>query len=553
MESRETPGGGLSLAALVDLIVERSETPAASRTQLAKLIAASRAINSELDLQSALHNVIQVACDLVSADFGALGVISADGQLESFIHVGMTPEQVEHLGAPPTGHGILGAVITDKAPIRLANLADDPRSAGFPADHPPMKDFLGVPVRIGDTIYGNLYLTGSDAGEFDDTDQQVIITLAGMAGTVIANSRLYEEARNRNRWLVAAEEINHRILTVEDPSNNLALIASTILDLADASFVAFVPLDNGRATATEQRDLSHLSPAASISHDNLSVNTRRFGPFASDADYLPDAALPTTLHLPWEESSGFGPAHLLIARNGAAHPFSAPEREMVERFARSVALARELAHARIDRERMALIDERDRIARDLHDHVIQNLFAVGLGLQSLIGKTSGVIAARLTSAVESIDVTISQIRQTIFQLGSPPNADEFSQKASLNKLVRTTLEGKGIDSSLDFRGPIDTLVDTELGDEASAVLREALTNVVRHSEASRVDISVAITPAILRIVVSDNGRGIGDTSRRSGISNLEQRAIRRGGSFAITNRKPTGTTLEWTVPVIGTP
>lgn len=542
MESSESPGGGLSLDALVDLIVERSETPADSRTQLAKLIAASRAINSELDLQSALHNVVQVACDLVSATFGAIGVISPDGQLESFIHVGMTPELVEHLGAPPTGHGILGAVITDKEPIRLDNLADDPRSAGFPDGHPPMGDFLGVPVRIGDTIYGNLYLTGSKAGVFGDTDQQVIVTLAGMAGTVIANSRLYEEARKRSRWLLASEEINHQLLSVEDPGNNRELIASTILDLAEASFVAFVP----REGDTERH------PGSMSSHaDNAGNDPWRFGPFAENPDYFPDITEQTTLRLAWEESTSSGTVDLVIARSASSHPFTTPEREMIERFSRSVALARELAHARLDRERMALIDERDRIARDLHDHVIQNLFAVGLGLQSLIGKTSGAIAARLTSSVESIDVTISQIRQTIFQLGSAPNADSFSHKASLNKLTRTTLEGKGIDSSLDFRGPIDTLVDTELGDEASAVLREALTNVVRHSQATRVDISVAVTVTTLRIVVSDNGHGIGNTSRRSGISNLEQRAVHRGGSFSITDRQPTGTTLDWVVPLTG--
>jgi signal transduction histidine kinase len=529
MVNHEYDVGGFSSAALVDLIAERSETPAASRAQLARLIAASRAINSDLDLQSALHNVVQVACDLVSAEFGALGVLSSDGQLESFIHVGMTDEQVKHLGAPPTGHGILGAVIIDKQPIRLANLADDPRSVGFPPHHPPMKDFLAVPVRIDSTIYGNLYLTGSKAGEFDDTDQQIIVTLAGMAGTVIANSRLYEEAQKRNRWLVAAEEINHKTLSVEDASNNLSLIAETILELADASYLAFVPINT------------------------QSTTIRRFGPLAADGAYLPDATLPTTVQLPWEESFDLGPIQLMIARNPSEHPFTAGEREMMERFARSVALARELANARIDRERLALIDERDRIARDLHDHVIQNLFAVGLGLQSLVGKTTGAIAARLTGSVESIDVTINQIRQTIFQLGNTPNALELSQKANLNKLVRTTLEGRGIDSSLDFRGPIDTLLDTDLGDEASAVLREALTNVVRHAEASRVDISIAVTPAILRIVVSDDGRGIGETARRSGIGNLEQRAIRRGGSFAVTNRKPTGTTLEWVVPVIGAP
>jgi signal transduction histidine kinase len=223
---------------------------------------------------------------------------------------------------------------------------------------------------------------------------------------------------------------------------------------------------------------------------------------------------------------------------------------MAERFAASVALARELANARNDHERLALADERDRIARDLHDHVIQSLFAVGLGLQSVVGSSTGPVAARLASHVDTIDMTIRQIRQTIFHLSSPPSAATYSLKSRLNILVRETLQGEGIDSSLDFTGPIDTLVEEELSNEIAAVLREALSNVVRHANASRVDISVSVG-ADVRIVVTDNGRGLADDAHRSGLSNLEQRAKLRGGSFAVAGRAPSGTSLDWTVPAKG--
>ena len=521
---------GLTLAALVDLIYDRATDPIEARDHLAKLLEATRAINSELNLQSALRNVVHVARELVSATFGAIGVISPEGTLEAFIHVGMNDEVVRRLGAPPTGHGILGAVIAEKQPIRLPDLALDSRSVGFPAGHPPMRDFLGVPVRVGGTIYGNLYLTGSARGEFDDLDQQVMLTLAGMAGTVIANARLYEEARMRTRWLAASEEVNQRLLSTDFAESDLRDIAQKILELSDAGCVAI------------QR-VSDAAPRVKV------------GPLSDDTTFTVHRDSPTVLVLPWVDASPVpsdegSPLELVIARTPGGHPFSNAERAMAERFAASVALARELSSARNDRERIALAEERDRIARDLHDHVIQSLFAIGLGLQSVVGSSSGQVAARLASHVDSIDVTIRQIRQTIFQLSSPPSAATYSLKSRLNILVRETLEGEGIDSSLDFTGPIDTLVEEELSDEIAAVLREALSNVVRHASASRVDISVSVG-ADVRIVVTDNGRGLADDAHRSGLRNLEQRAALRGGTFAVAGRAPSGTSLDWTVPAKG--
>jgi len=548
--------GGLTLVDLVSQILARAESPAAASEQLARLVAATQAIASELELSTALRTVVEVACDIVSARYGAIGVISADGMLEEFIHVGMDDALVETLGHPPTGRGILGAVIAHGAPIRLEKLSTDPRSVGFPPNHPPMGSFLGVPVRIRGVVYGNLYLTESANGVFDETDQQVITTLAAMAGTAIANARLYEEARLAGRWVAASEEINRRLLSEELADSDLSFIAGLVIDLADAAFVGLVlPGDERFAVqygalsynATLDRDAAFQAlpgavnevlasdgdPEAYRSLESFGARITGFGPM---------------LVFPWVETGTSPDGAFVVARGSGTHQFSAAERQMASRFVRSVSIARELAAARNDRERIALADERDRIARDLHDHVIQSLFAVGLSLQGLVSGAPAKTASRISAQIDAIDVTIRQIRQTIFQLNGPPTL-AHSQKQKLNQLVRTTLEGEGIDSSLDFSGPIDTLIDSELGDEVSAVLREALSNVVRHAEASRVDISVAVSATGVRVVVTDNGRGLGVLRHRSGLDNLAARAERRGGTFTVAAKAPAGTTLDWAVPV----
>jgi len=552
---------GLSLTDLVDEILRRAQSPEATRDQLARLIAATQAISSDLELPSALHNVVQVACDLVSAQYGAIGVISPDGMLEEFIHVGMSDGIVGELGAPPSGHGLLGAVIGDARPIRLEHISRDERSVGFPPGHPPMESFLGVPVRIGGVVYGNLYLTGSARGAFDEVDEQIILTLAGMAGTAIANARLYEEAHLGQRWLAASEEINQLLLSGELADNEVAPIADLILNLADASFVGLVlpserddaapfaqifgPLADSAASFVDQEigELpARIRSALELKEDRPAV--------FREIELWASSLVGSTMVIPWGDTEATREGALVISRDSHGHPYTVAERRMTKRFARSVAIARELAAARNDREHVALTDERDRIARDLHDHVIQSLFAVGLGLQSIVGSASGQVAARIASQVDAIDVTIRQIRQTIFQLGSTPSATAWSQKKRLNQLVREILEGEGIDSSLDFRGPVDTLIDSELGEEVSAVLREALSNVVRHAEATRVDILIAVSATEVRVVVTDNGRGLGDLVRRSGLDNLGHRAEARGGSFRTAARAPSGTTIDWSVPVV---
>ena len=558
--SHETDGG-LSLIDLVGEILSRAETPAAARDQLARLVAASQAISSDLELPTALHNVVQVACDLASASYGAIGVISPDGMLEEFIHVGMSDGIVAQLGAPPSGHGLLGSVIAEARPIRLEHLSRDERSVGFPHGHPPMESFLGVPVRIGGIVYGNLYLTGSARGQFDDVDEKIILTLATMAGTAIANARLYEEAHLGQRWLAASEEINQRLLSGDLGETDVAPIADLILSLADASFVGLVlPSDEPDALPFAQKFGPLADATGTVADDEIAALPARVRralelkddrPAAfHDIEIWASALIGSTMVIPWGDIEATREGALVITRDAHGHPYTVAERRMAKRFARSVAIARELAMARNNREHVALTEERDRIARDLHDHVIQSLFAVGLGLQSIVGSATGQVAARISAQVDAIDVTIRQIRQTIFQLGTTPSATTWSQKKRFNQLVSEILEGEGIDSSLDFRGPVDTLIDSELGDEVSAVLREALSNVVRHADATRVDITIAVSATEVRVVVTDNGRGLGEVGKRSGLNNLDHRALARGGRFATAARAPSGTTIDWAVPVV---
>ena len=506
-----------SFDALVRRILDRAETLDEGHHKLGLLVSAAQVFAEDLDVTAALQRIVAVARELVGAQYGALGVIGPNGRLERFLHAGLSDEQVTMLGEPPSGKGILGAVITEGASIRLDHLSHDARSVGFPAHHPPMDSFLGVPINIDGTVFGNLYLTERRDGAFDDVDEEIIATLAGMAATAIANSRLYEQSQNDRRWLTESEKLTQRLLSgaVDDES----AIVEVVRELAQATHVTLVNADD---TSTDARgELARLT------------GTDGYGP---------------VLIVPMQGSGDRPAGELGIARGMNGHPFTEAERATITSFARSVAIARELAGARVDEQRIALAEERERIARDLHDHVIQSLFAVGLTLQSVVGDPSTPTGGKIASQVDAIDSTIRQIRQAIYKLSSPPSAATYSLRARINTLVRETLVGEQLDSRLEFSGPVDTLVDTELGDEVAAVLREGLSNVVRHAHATTVEASVAVRGAAVVVTVRDDGVGMPETERRSGLANLASRARERGGTFVIEAASPQGTVVRWSVP-----
>lgn len=474
-----------SIDALVRRILDHAESLNEGHHRVGLLVGAASAVGRDLDLTAALQRIVSVARELVGARYGALGVLAPDGHLERFLHDGLTDEQVRLLGAPPSGKGILGAVITEAASIRLDHLSQDARSVGFPPHHPPMDSFLGVPIRVEGTVFGNLYLTERHGGSFDDVDESIIAALAAMAATAIANSRLYERSQRDRSWLEAAESLTQRLLSGELDADDVESIGAAVRE------------------ATGNTELS-------------------------------------------VQESSSGELILTVSEHHAVTVQGESERQ--QRLARSVSIARELARARADQQRVALADERDRIARDLHDHVIQSLFAVGLTLQSVVGDPATPTGARIAGQVDAIDSTIRQIRQAIYRLSTPPSASAYSLRARVNTLVRETLDGEQLDSRLEFNGPVDTLVNTELGDDVAAVLREALSNVVRHAGASLVEASVSVRGADVVVTVRDDGNGMPTTARRSGLANLQARAHERGGTFTIDDVSPHGTLVRWSVP-----
>lgn len=509
-----------TLDALVERIMQRAEGLDDGYHRVGLLISAAEAVTESLELTTRLQRIVTVARELVGAQYGALGVLGPDGGLERFLHSGLSDDLVRQLGTPPTGRGILGAVITDGRSIRLEHLSHDARSVGFPAHHPPMNSFLGVPIRVDGTVFGNLYLTEHDDGPFDDIDEAIIVALAAMAGTAIANSRLYEQSQEDRRWLAASERLTQRLLSGEVGPDDLDAIAQTVRDLTDAPFVVVVDAGDEGTDGAELALRQHADEA-------------QLGP---------------VLVVPVQGSADRAAGGLAIARGPHGHPFTEADRETVTRFGRSVAIARELAQARIDEQWLALTDERDRIARDLHDHVIQSLFAVGLSLQSVVGDPSTPTGARIATQVDAIDSTIRQIRQAIYRLSTAPSASTYSLRARINTLVRETLEGETVDSRLEFSGPVDTLLNLGLADEVTAVMREALSNAVRHARATLIEASVAVRGAQVEVLVRDDGVGMPETQRRSGLANLAARAHERGGTFTIEPVSPHGTLVRWSVP-----
>ena len=523
-----------------------------TESRLRALLRANEAIVQQLDLPVVLQRIIEVAVELVGADYGALGVIATHGGLEQFIHVGIADDLAAKIGHLPEGHGILGAVITDPHAIRLAHLSADHRSVGFPASHPPMEAFLGVPVRVRDEVYGNLYLTNSEAREFSADDEQLVTALAATAGFAIGNARLYAETALRQAWSAASAEITASLLSSET-TDSMALISSRVLTLADAELVCVAlatddPNEVAIASATGDRapevEGAVLDVSGSILAEVLAGGPPRIVDEAAATSTLPKLALGPTLVVPLA-AAGTILGVLLVSRRAGAAPFSAAELDMAADFAGQGSLSMELARARADQQRALLLEDRSRIARDLHDHVIQQLFAAGLELQSVALSTAGDNGPRIEGTISMLDAATIQIRTAIFALTGAPTG------AIRDQLVAVVSELGGSFATtpqVGFVGPIDLVLTGRLAHDVVAVVREGLTNVAKHASATVVSLTVSVADDVVTVEIIDNGVGISTGSRQSGVDNLRQRASLRGGSFSLASADGT-TRMQWTVPL----
>ncbi|MDC2954796.1 GAF domain-containing protein [Streptomyces gilvifuscus] len=555
----------LRLDELLEELQARLDAARGTRDRVHSLLEAVLSVGRELELEQVLRRIVEAAALLVDAEYAALGVIGADGKrLSAFHTVGVGPEEIARIGPYPEGHGILGELIRHPEPLRLAKLSEHPASYGFPAHHPPMNSFLGVPIRVRDQVFGNLYLTEKRGGaQFDEEDESVLSTLAVAAGVAIDNARLYEESRLRERWLQANAEITHSLMSGGPSAEVLGLIAERAGEITDSALAAVaLPMEDTDSLAVEiafglDAD-AHRGLVLPMDRSLMGLAFSGAAPVTSS-----DAAHDQRISLEPRRFEGLGPAVavpigtgdvprgvVLLARKEGRPVYSATEIEPLRSFAAQAAIAMELAERRRDAEEIAVLKDRDRIARDLHDLAIQRLFATGMTLQSAGRFIEHEEAAeRVVRAVDDLDETIKIIRSTIFGLRARDGGAGTGLRARVVRAVGEAAPVLGFAPSVRMEGLVDTDVPQETADHVIAVLSEALTNIARHSGAQRADVALETDGREVRLTVADNGRGIPADGRRSGLRNMAERAEQLGGSLRMDCPEGGGTTLVWLVPV----
>jgi len=559
------PLSGAGLDDLLRELLQRVDEVVSDQRRLRLLLDAVVGIAADLSFDSVLERIVQVASELVGARYAAVGVLGTGSEhpLRAFIHHGLGDEERARIGDLPRGHGLLGLIIDQPEPLRLKDIAAHPASYGFPDHHPDMRSFLGVPIRIGDRVFGNLYLTEKAGGEqFTEEDEAVVVALAAAAGVVIENARLYEEVTRREQWMAVTAEITALLSAGVGRTDALQTVADLAREVADADMATVVVRADG-----DELDLVVVSglplypgdlPRPTI-RDSLAGAVLESGETMVLEDALSDPRVAQLVLPPdWDD---LGPLILVPMRTldgvegvltlgwttGHVTTFRALDVRMPERFADQAALALQIARAREDREKLAVFEDRDRIGRDLHDLVIQRLFAIGLGLENTARMAQQQdVRTRVAAAVDDIDETIKDIRRSIFALSVA--ADSADLRATVTELVDRATKVLGFRPSLRFEGPVDSSVTPDVATHVMAVLAEALTNTARHAEASHAWVVLAAGGDWLVVTIGDDGRGIGPGATRSGLRNMQERAEGLGGTCIVESPDEGGTVITWSVP-----
>ncbi|HJD80017.1 GAF domain-containing protein [Kitasatospora aureofaciens] len=575
----------LGLDTLVTEVAERLQSAAAVTDRMQRLLEAVVSIGAGLDLHATLHRIATGAAELVDARYAALGVIAPGGDgLADFIHVGIDDATAAEIGELPAGRGILGALIDRPEPLRLTELGADPRSSGFPSHHPQMRTFLGVPIRIREEVFGNLYLTEKKGGgAFTPEDEQVVHALAAAAGVAIENSRLYEEGRRRERWIAGAAAVTTALLAAEQAEGALTVAAEQVRELADAALgmilLPTAPVGEGDC----QMRVAHASGEAAefVRGELLPKDSFAARLLEGDSVYLDDMSGDPTVVMRLARSFGPSMAVPMVARGRVlgglcvwrprgALPFTDSEKQLAGTFASQAALALRLAEGQRDQQRLAVFQDRDRIARDLHDLVIQRLFATGMMLESAARRAVvPEVKAGIGNAVDELDATIQEVRTTIYALQHDNHGDApDTLRTRVLREASQAAAALGFKPSVSFVGPVESLVGENTGRQLLAALREMLSNTARHARASRVGVEIDATvhlgdtgrpvggdpesldrggrPGVL-LSVTDDGVGIPQGGRRSGLLNLTRRAEALGGAaWHESGPYRKGTVVRWT-------
>ncbi|MFW5474935.1 GAF domain-containing protein [Knoellia sp. CPCC 206450] len=533
------PLSSLELDDLVEELRARADSARVSQERLGSLLDAVIAVSSDLELAEVLRRIVVAACELVDATYGALGVLGPSGEeLVEFVTHGVSEEQRAAIGPLPRGHGLLGMVIASPRAQRVPHIGQHPDSYGFPPNHPPMTSFLGAPVRIRDQVFGNLYLTDKrSAPEFSSDDEAVLSALAAAAGVAIENARLYERARTQRLWGEVIGDATQALLEGTAQEQVLADVTDSVCRLARAD-ACLVALRKGS-------DIVVAASSGAVDPDGEPGKTVRepriLSAMLGPAHTEPGAQGATRAMLPI--ALGESPLGVLVADWAREEPtVHVPHLELL---GRSLAVSLGAASARTDRARSELLEDRDRIARDMHDNVIQRLFATGMSLQSAAPMSPPEVRAKLDRAVDELDAAITDIRHTIFALHRVPGGRPLS--AEIATVCGDAAVTLGFSPELRMSGPLADVPEA-VAAELLSVVREALSNAARHAAASSVTVVVEVGDDV-SVVVTDDGRGLPEGVSRSGLGNLARRAEGRGGSFSVGPADGSGTRVHWRVPL----
>ncbi|WP_051499218.1 GAF domain-containing protein [Nocardia sp. BMG51109] len=555
----------LRLRELLTEVRDRIEQVIDTRDRLDGLVDAMLSVTAGLDLDRTLRTIVHTACNLVDARYGALGVRGHGEDLEQFINEGIDEHTRADIGDLPRGRGVLGMLFSQPKPIRLDNLAHHPSSVGFPPNHPPMHSFLGVPIRIRDEVYGNLYLTEKAGGlPFTEDDEVIVQALAAAAGVAIDNARLYQGSKARQEWIAAARNVATEFLAGADSDRVLGHVVEHARTLTGSRHAVLAVPDNPDTAPEELTELTVAHSAGPPTERNgpalalagtavgdaylrrrpVRLSDRHENPLAEPlAQAGPALILP--LNTP-EAVLGV----LVVVRDRGSRPYTDETVELAAAFADQAALAMQMADAQHRMRELDVLSDRDRIARDLHDHVIQRLFAIGLTAQGTAARAHNPeVRQRLSSMIDDLHQVIQEVRTSIFDLhGGDTRTTRLRQR--LEQALHQPANSAGIAADLHVSGPLSA-VDPVLADHAEAVVREAVSNIVRHSGATAVTVSVTVGDE-LTLIIEDDGTGIPDDITPSGLTNLAHRAEQAAGRFstgAVRATSPCGTRLHWTAPL----
>jgi signal transduction histidine kinase len=563
-DKEESAFSALGRRAMVGRMHEQLDEMLAARDQMELLLRVIVGIASDLDLDATLNRIVTAAMELTGARYGALGVRGPDGTLISFLHAGLDDVAVNKIGHLPVGKGVLG-VLHQPESLRLEDLTAHPAAVGFPEHHPPMAALLGVPITIRQTLFGSLYLTEPRSRPaFSEADESAARALASAAAVAIDNAQLFDRARSAVEWMEASREITTALLSGLDVhAQPLHLIAERACELTDAEqAIVLVPTDVD--LPVDDVDALVVSTAVGLHADEVLGQRVPVDGSTTGAVFRSGEPVITESFLhPIQAFTDLGQrpaivmplrAHhrvlgvIAVARNSDQPPFDRDDPKLMSDFADHAAVALTLAAAREHARELTVLADRERIAHDLHDHVIQRLFAAGMDLQGTIARSrSSDITDRLNRTVTDLQTTIEDIRTTIFDLQST-GAHHVDFRQRIQAAVANLTENRDISATLRMSGPMSVIGD-DLAGHGESVILEAVSNTVRHSGAAHVIVEVIVADE-LDITISDDGCGIGaDNQRRSGLANMQRRAEQLGGDCHLSSPPGGGTQVQWTVPL----